>query len=164
MKGNKAKTNTKEKSNSKSEKNEEKRKSCGQCRFYDWTRERQFHRRVGKRDEHGKRTLIVEPRSVCISTKARAGGHLVHRDQTKRPCSQFEAGKYEPPKKEEKKKPTKETKEPETPEEYFGKPKELEQLEELIEKAKKSKTSVEKNKLNGEKKTLTVKRGKVTVK
>ena len=137
------------------------RKPCGECRFYDWTTERQFHRKVGPVNEEGERTLIIEPRAICRGPKARAKGHLVHRDQTKRPCEQWKSGKYEPPKEEEKEKPTKETKEPETPEEYFGKPKELKQLEEMIEK---SKTSVEKNKMNGEKKTLTVKRGKVTVK
>lgn len=159
MKGNKAKTNTKEKSKSKSEKIEEKRKSCGECKYYDWTRERQFHRRVGKRDEHGKRSLIIEPRGVCISTKARAGGHLIHRDQTKRPCEQWEEGRYVKPEQKEEK-PTKEE-EKTSPDEYHGQPKELEQLEKLIEK---SKTSVVKNKLNGEKKILTVKRGKIIVK
>jgi len=153
VKGNKA--------NKKDVSEKKTREPCGKCRFYDWTTERQFNRKVGKVDEKtGERTLIIEPRAICRGPKARAKGHLVHRDQTKRPCEQWEAGKYEPPKKEEKKKPTNETKEPETPDEYFGKPKELEQLEELIEK---SNTSVEKNKLNGETKTLTVKSGKVTV-
>ena len=146
-----------------SDKKDVSRKSCGECRFYDWTTEREFHRKVGSEDEKtGERSLIIEPRAVCRGPKARAKGHLVHRDQTKRPCEQWEAGKYEPPKEEEKKPIKEDTDEEKTaPDEYHGKPKELKQLEELIEK---SKTSVEKNRLNGEKKTLTVKRGKVTVK
>jgi len=135
-----------------SDKKDVSRKPCGECRFYDWTTERQFHRKVGPADEKtGERTLIIEPRAVCRGSKARAKGHLVHRDQTKRPCEQWEAGKYEPPKEEEEKT---------SPEEYFGtpegrlkeqkkKPKELKQLEEMIEK---SKTSVVKSKLNDEKK------------
>lgn len=150
------------------------RKPCKYCRFYDWTTERQFHRKVGPKNEKGERTLIVEPRAICRGSKATAKGHLVHRDQTKRPCSQFEVGKYKPPKEEEKKKESDEEKT--SPEEYFGtpegrlkeqkkKPKELEQLEKLIEKSKtKSKTSAETNILNCETKTLTVKRGKIIVK
>ena len=142
------------KGNKKDVSEKKTREPCGECRFYDWTTERQFHRKVGKVDEKtGERSLIIEPRAICRGPKARAKGHLVHRDQTKRPCEQWDGGKYEPPKKEDEEKTS--------PDEYHGQPKELEQLEKLIEK---SKTSVEKNKLNGEKKTLTVKRGKVTVK
>jgi len=151
VKGNKA--------NKKDASKEQTREPCVKCRFYDWTTERQFHRKVGPVDEKtGERSLIIEPRAVCRGPKARAKGHLIHRDQTKRPCEQWEAGRYEPPKEEEKpeelkelEKMIKKTKtdtddEKTSPDEYHGKPKELEQLEKLIEK---SKTSVEKNKLNG---------------
>lgn len=101
----------------------ETRKPCGKCRFYNWSTERQFHRKVGPKDEKmGERRLIIEPRAVCRSPTARAKGHLVHRDQTKRPCEYWKAGKYEPQKEEKKK-------EPETPDEYYGKSKAVEELE-----------------------------------
>lgn len=144
----------------KGNKKDVSRRPCGECRFYDWTTERQFHRKVGPVDEKtGERTLIIEPRAICRGPQAHAKGHLVHRDQTKRPCEQWEEGRYVKPEQKEEK-PTKEE-EKTSPDEYHGQPKELEQLEKLIEK---SKTSVVKNKLNGKSKTLTVKRGKVTVK
>ena len=164
----------------------ETRKPCGECRFYDWTTERQFHRKVGPVNEKGERSLIIEPRAVCRGPKARAKGHLVHRDQTKRPCEQWEAGKYEPPKKEEKPEELKElekminkTKEKKTdtnedktsPDEYHGSSevakklnKEVSQWQKETQKRNKEKSSIVTNRLNSTKKTLTVKRGKVTVK
>jgi len=172
------------KGNKKDVSEKKTRKPCGECRFYDWTTKRQFHRKVGPVDEKtGERSLIIEPRAICRGPKARARGHLVHRDQTKRPCEQWEAGKYEPPKEEEKpeelkelEKMIKKTKtdtddEKTSPDEYHGSSeavkklnKSVSQWQKEIQKRNKEKSSVEENKLNGEKKTLTVKRGKIIVK
>ena len=176
MKGNK--------SNKKDVSSKEKRKPCNLCRWYEHEKEREFHRRVGPKDEQGQRTEIIEIRSVCRNPNAKAYQHLVHATQTKRECPQIELGKYEAPKKEEKKpeelkeleKMIKKTKtdtddEKTSPDEYHGTSeatkklnKSVSQWQKEIQKRNKEKSSIAKNKLNGETKLLTVKRGKVTVK
>jgi len=98
------------------------RKPCNQCRWYDKSTEREFHRKVGKRNEKGERTEIVEIRAVCRCKKARAYGRLVHATLTKRSCPHWEPGVYVTPKKEEKvkEKAEEKTSEPTAPHEYFG--------------------------------------------
>lgn len=106
----------------KEEIKEEKRKPCSQCKWYDHSSEREFHRRVGKRDEKGERIEIIEIRAVCRNPKARAYRHLVKSEYSKRQCPVWEFGKYEPPKKKEtKEKKTEPDEEKMTsPAEYHG--------------------------------------------
>ena len=73
---------------------------CDECKWYDVSTQRDFFRRVGKRDEGGQRTTIKEVRAVCRSPTSKAKGHLVKNDSD-REC--FEKGKYVPPAKIEKK-------------------------------------------------------------
>ena len=93
---------------------------CNKCKWYDVSTQRDFFRRVGKRDESGQRTTIKEIRAVCRSSTSKAKGHLVKNDSD-RPC--FEKGKYMPPEKPKKDQKNKE-KEMTSPEEYFGTPEE----------------------------------------
>lgn len=85
---------------------------CKDCRGYDKSTERNFHRKVGPVDkETGERTMIVEVRAVCRNPKSKAHGHLVMAEYKKRQCLVWEEGKYKPPTKEaEKKSEKKETK------------------------------------------------------
>ena len=120
---------TEGKSESKEEtKNKEEKKKlhfCKDCKFYDRTTERKFHR-------DGIRKGLVEIRAVCRNPKARSCKHLVKAEYKKRRCSFWEEGKYEPPKKKEtktekKKGETVKVEKPveqkmNSPEEYFGIP------------------------------------------
>jgi len=65
---------------------------CDQCKWYDVSTQRDFHR-------DGIRKGLVEVRAVCRSPTARAKGHLVKNDSD-RPC--FEEGKYVKPEKPKK--------------------------------------------------------------
>jgi len=88
---------------------------CDQCKWYDVSTQRDFHR-------DGIRKGLVEIRAVCRSPTARAKGHLVKNDSD-RPC--FEEGVYVKPQKPKKqKKETKETKDEKktSPSEYHGPP------------------------------------------
>ena len=89
---------TEEKSESKGEtKNKEEKKKlhfCKDCKFYDWTTEREFHR-------DGIRKGLFEIRAVCRNPKARSYRYLVKAEYSKRQCPVWEFGKYEPPKKKE---------------------------------------------------------------
>jgi hypothetical protein len=71
--------------------------SCGDCRFYDHSTEREFHR-------DGIRKGLVETRAICRAPKERtkASLHLVKKGSN-RPC--FEAGVYVPQAKKEKEQP-----------------------------------------------------------
>jgi len=65
---------------------------CDECRWYDFSTQREFHR-------EGIRNGLVETRAVCRSPTSKARNHLVKNDSDK-PC--FEKGKYVPPKKTKK--------------------------------------------------------------
>ena len=98
------------------ERNVEERKEvhrCDQCRWYDFSTQREFHR-------DGIREGLVETRAVCRSPTSKARNHLVKNDSDKT-C--FEKGKYVPPKKSEKKTKKSNSKDEESmtsPQEYFG--------------------------------------------
>lgn len=57
--------------------------SCGQCKFYDYETEREFHR-------DGIRKGLCEVRAICRAPKdvSKASGHLVKRESA-RPCVQL---------------------------------------------------------------------------
>jgi hypothetical protein len=80
---------------------------CKDCRFYDKSTERDFRRKVGKKDEHGKNVEIVEVRAVCRNTKASSFGHLVMAEYSKRQCSVWEKGLYKVQKNSESREPKK---------------------------------------------------------
>jgi hypothetical protein len=71
---------------------------CRECRWYDTSSERKFHRKVGKKDEKGKRSEIVEIRAICVNPKAASYHHLVMVDNRKRQCEVWEKGTCAPPK------------------------------------------------------------------
>ena len=77
------------------EKKEEeiKPRPCGECKWYDHTTQREFHR-------DGIRKGLVEIRAMCRSPTGKARGHLVARPSV-RDC--FEQGVYVSPQKPEKK-------------------------------------------------------------
>jgi len=83
-------------------------KTCNKCKWYDWTTERDFHRKVGPLNERGERTEIMELRAICRNKKAKSYGHLVMAEYKKRQCPVWEEGIYEPLKKEKKKNEAKE--------------------------------------------------------
>lgn len=95
------KEETVEKTESRPEKKREKKKEikevhfCKDCRSYDWTTEREFHR-------DGIREGLVEIRAVCRNPKSRAYRHLVMAQYSKRQCSVWEKGVYEKPLQEKK--------------------------------------------------------------
>ena len=88
----------------KKQKGREEGKTCNECRWYDKSTERDFHRKVGARNEKGERSEIVEVRAVCRNPKAKAFNRLVHATLLKRECPQWEKGVYTAPEKLEKKK------------------------------------------------------------
>ena len=116
---NKSEQSEKKRGKKSESKKEEERKPCNACKWYDWSTQRDFHRRVGSKDESGERIEIVEVRAVCRNPKARAYNRFVHATLTKRECPHFEEGRYEQPKKETEEKTKKES-EPTSPNEYFG--------------------------------------------
>ena len=61
---------------------------CKDCRWYDKSSEREFHRRVGPIKE-GKRSEIIEIRAVCRNKNAKAYNHLVLSKYEKRQCPQW---------------------------------------------------------------------------
>jgi hypothetical protein len=63
---------------------------CKECKWYDKSSEREFHRRVGKRDEQGKRTEIFEIRAICLNPKASSHNHLVMAANSERQCQVWE--------------------------------------------------------------------------
>jgi hypothetical protein len=78
--------------------------TCGSCRFYDGSTERQFKR-------FGIREGLIETRSICRSPTSKAKGHLVKKESSGKVC--FVAGTFvapvtvkEEPKKEKKSKVT----------------------------------------------------------
>ena len=95
----------------KENKDKTKLRFCKDCKFYDKSTERDFHRKVGKTDEKGERTEIVELRAICRNKKAKSFGHLVMAEYSKRQCEYWEKGKYVPSEKPEEK-PKKEAKTP----------------------------------------------------
>jgi hypothetical protein len=84
---------------------------CKDCKSYDKSTEREFHRKVGPRNDKGERTEIVETRAVCMNPKASSYRHLVMAEYAKRQCPMWNEGIYEQPAKPEEK-PTKETQKP----------------------------------------------------
>ena len=80
---------------------------CKDCKFYDKSAERDFHRKVGKKNEHGKRAEIVEVRAICRNPKASSFGHLVMAEYSKRQCPAWEKGVYKAQKSTESKEPKK---------------------------------------------------------
>ena len=77
------------------ERNVEEKKEvhrCDQCRWYDFSTQRDFRR-------DGIRKGLVETRAVCRSPASKSRNHLVKNDSDKT-C--FESGKYVPPKKTKK--------------------------------------------------------------
>jgi hypothetical protein len=137
-------------------KEKEQQHTCGECRWYDHSTEREFHR-------DGIRKGLVETRAICRSERSTARQHLVKKESV-RPC--FEAGVYVKPAEEKStKKHKKDTEE------------QKEQKEEHVEETPTQKTQRKKhirpkpgvasatNPLNGEKKLLeTTNSGKVYVK
>jgi len=51
--------------------NEEKR-THNRCKWYDWSTERDFYRKVGPRNEKGERTKILERRAICRCKEVKA--------------------------------------------------------------------------------------------
>ena len=134
------------------EKREEKGKEekeevhrCDQCKGYDVSTQRDFHR-------DGIRKGLVEVRAVCRSPTARAKGHLV-KNNSDRPC--FEEGVYVKPQKLKKKEKTKETKDEKktSPSEYHGPP--LTDVEKTELKKNKKKRSKRPQLKRGDKVTVT---------
>jgi hypothetical protein len=82
---------------------------CKDCIGYDKSTEREFHRKVGKKDEKGNRSEIVEVRAVCRTPKADSFKHLVMANYSKRQCPCWEKGTYLKPI-ETAKQPSKKTK------------------------------------------------------
>jgi hypothetical protein len=78
----------------------EKHNFCKDCRWYDKSSEREFHRKVGKKDESGKRTEIVELRAVCKNPEALSYRHLVMAQYSKRQCRAWEQGASNSPQRE----------------------------------------------------------------
>ena len=72
----------------------EKSHFCQECRWYDKGSEREFHRRVGKKDEAGNRGEIVELRAICRNFNASSFKHLVMARYSKRQCEVWEKGTY----------------------------------------------------------------------
>jgi hypothetical protein len=70
---------------------------CKDCKSYDKSTEREFHRLVGKRDEQGNRGEIIEIRAVCMNPKSTSCHHLVMAEYSKRQCPVWEQGVYEQP-------------------------------------------------------------------
>jgi len=79
-----------EKSKKRKEGKKAEARFCKDCKFYDKSTEREFHRKVGKKDEHGKRAEIVEVRAICRNPKASSFGHLVMAEYSKRQCPVWE--------------------------------------------------------------------------
>lgn len=85
---------------------EEQTHPCSECRWYDTSTEREFHR-------DGIRKGLIETRAICRATKdiSKASGHLVKRESN-RPC--FEAGIFVVPVREKKTKEQKKRAEAQT--------------------------------------------------
>lgn len=81
---------------------------CKDCKGYDKSREREFHRKVGPKNDKGERTEIVEIRAVCENPKSTSYHHLVMAEYSKRQCEVWEQGTYVKPTKEKKAEPKKE--------------------------------------------------------
>jgi hypothetical protein len=65
-------------------------KYCNRCRWYDKSKEREFHRKIGKKDEKGIRAEIIEVRSICTNEETTAFHHLVMAECLRRQCPQWE--------------------------------------------------------------------------
>ena len=70
----------------------EKKGSCSECKWYDKSTERDFHR-------DGIRPGLVEVRAVCRNKDVKTLGHLIH-NTSQKPC--FEPGEYITPQTKEK--------------------------------------------------------------
>lgn len=119
---------TSEEKHEQKEEEKEEVHRCDQCRWYDVSTQRDFHR-------DGIRKGLFEVRAVCRSPTSRARNHLVKNDSD-RPC--FEEGVYvkpDKPKKKETKKPHEEGKT--APNEYHGPPLTEEERKELQKNSKK---------------------------
>lgn len=140
------KGNTKSETIEKTEKTEEKRDvkdkeekkevhRCDQCKWYDVSTQRDFHR-------DGIRKGLVEVRAVCRSPTSKARNHLIKNDSD-RPC--FEEGVYVKPQKQKKKeqktqKTESKDEEKTSPSEYHGPPlTDVEKIELKKNKKKRSK-------------------------
>jgi len=64
---------------------------CKDCKGYDKSTQREFHRRVGKKDDKGNRTEIVEIRAICRNPKADSFKHLVIAEYSRRQCPVWES-------------------------------------------------------------------------
>jgi hypothetical protein len=87
------KTSSRKKIESKKEEMEEVR-SCKDCKWYDKSSEREFHRKEGPKNEKGKRTEIIEIRAICRNKNAKAYNHLVMAEYAKRQCPVWQKGTY----------------------------------------------------------------------
>jgi hypothetical protein len=146
------------------ETSEEKETFCKNCKWYDKSTERTFHRKVGKRDEKGERTVITEIRAICRNAKSSAYCHLVMSQGSKRNISGcFEKGVYTVPKKEEQK-PKKETKKKKRKKEPSQSNETItENLDNAIKKLEKTGTFKAQNPLNGQTKTFMRKNNRFVV-
>lgn len=121
-------------------KKEKKELTCGQCKFWDTTTTRDFHR-------DGIRQGLVECRSICTNPNAKSFHHLTMKESVKSCCV---PGKFVAPVKEEKKTQVKE--------QHKEQPAEQKKQQQTEQKADKtSKVSVATNSLNGETKRLEMK-------
>lgn len=92
MKKQKSKNSSKIEEKVERKKNGDERKRK-ECKWYDWSTQRKLRRKVGKRDEQGRRTEIIEVRANCRCKEAKALHHLVMGEKTTS-CLQWLRGKY----------------------------------------------------------------------
>ena len=76
---------------------------CKDCKWYDKNTEREFHRKVGPKNEKGERSEIIEVRAICRNKNSNAYNHLVMTEYDKRQCPVWERGVYVKPVEEQKK-------------------------------------------------------------
>lgn len=77
---------------SRKKKTEDERKH-NKCKWYDWSTERDFYRKVGPRNEKGERTKILERRAICRCEQAKAFRRLVMGDKVTS-CPRWKEGKH----------------------------------------------------------------------
>ena len=103
---NKKDTEKKEKTSShkkvESKKKEMEVRFCKDCKWYDKSSERPFHRNVGPKNDKGERSEIIEIRAICRNKKAKAYNRLVMAENAKRQCPVWERGVYVKPVEEQK--------------------------------------------------------------
>ena len=104
---NKKDTEKKEKTSShkkvESKKKEIEVQFCKDCKWYDKGSEREFHRKVGPKNDKGEGSEIMEIRAICRDKNAKAHNRLVMSEYSKHQCPVWEKGVYAKPIEEQKK-------------------------------------------------------------